>query len=138
MDRKVVLAIDPGHRKCGLALVARNAQQEIELIWHTVAPVEDIEATIDEARAIENFSLIIIGNGTASSKLIDRFRNHLPAIGVLSVDEKDTTLEARERYWLHHPRKGWRRLFPSSLQIPPEPYDDFAAYVLAERLLLGS
>ncbi len=137
MERKVVLAIDPGSSKCGLALAVRQSTGEMELLWHQVVPNVDLETMMIEARSIEDFKLIIVGNGTSSAAILDRIRERFPAIGVLVVNERDTTLQAREKYWLHHPRRGWRRFFPSSMQVPPEPYDDFAALVLAERVLLG-
>lgn len=138
MERKVVLAIDPGSSKCGLALVVRAKVGELDLLWHNVVPTESLESMMIEARAVEPYNMIIVGNGTSSSTILDRIRESFPAIGVLVVNERDTTLQAREKYWQHHPRKGWRRLFPSSMQVPPEAYDDFAAFVLAERVLLGT
>ncbi len=44
-------------------------------------------------------------------------------------------MEARERYWEHHRRRGWRRLVPSTMLVPPDPVDDFVAFILAERVL---
>jgi hypothetical protein len=52
------------------------------------------------------------------------------------VNERDSTLEARDLYWKEVPPRGWRRLVPLSLQVPPEPIDDFAAVVLARRHLM--
>jgi hypothetical protein len=68
---------------------------------------------------------------------VSRIREYLPSMGILVVDEKDTTFQARERYWEYHPRRGWRRLLPSTLQVPPDPVDDYVALILAERVLLG-
>jgi hypothetical protein len=59
----------------------------------------------------------------------------MPSMGILVVDEKNTTLQARERYWEHNPRRGWRRFLPSTLQVPPADVDDFVALILAERVL---
>ncbi|HJP82387.1 MAG TPA: hypothetical protein VJ835_02685, partial [Fimbriimonadaceae bacterium] len=84
------------------------------------------------------FSLVIIGSGTSSSNAINRVREHMPSMGILVVDEKNTTLQARERYWTHNRRRGWRRLLPSTMQLPPDPVDDFVALILAERVLLDS
>jgi hypothetical protein len=67
--------------------------------------------------------------------LIQEIAEAMPSASVLLVDERETTLQARERYWEHNPRRGWRRLLPSSLQTPPEPVDDFVALILAERVL---
>ncbi|MEO6908119.1 MAG: resolvase, partial [Abditibacteriaceae bacterium] len=52
-----------------------------------------------------------------------------------SVDEKNSTLEARPLYWLEYPRLGLMRFIPISLLSPPVPIDDFAAVVLGRRFL---
>ena len=54
---------------------------------------------------------------------------------VVGDEVLDTSVKARERYWEHNPRRGWRRLLPATLQTPPEPVDDFVALILAERVL---
>lgn len=136
MTEKTVLAIDPGTSKCGMALVQRGGEDKLSLLWRSIAPTGDLVDYIDEAQAIAPFSLIIVGSGTSSKAAIHKVREHLPSMGMLVVDEKDTTLQARERYWEHHKRRGWRRLLPSTLQTPPEPVDDFVALILAERVLL--
>jgi hypothetical protein len=59
----------------------------------------------------------------------------LPEVDITTVDETGSTLEARVLYWQEHRPRGWRRLVPLSLQVPPEPVDDFAAVVLARRFL---
>ena len=91
-----------------------------------------------EALTVEPASLVIVGSGTGSKPVIHMLREKFPGIGLLAVDEKDTTLQARERYWEHNPRPWWRRLVPSSLQLPPVPIDDFAALILAERVLIDA
>jgi len=54
---------------------------------------------------------------------------------VETVEETGTTLEARRRYFRDHPPRGWRRLLPITLQLPPEEYDDYVAELLLERVL---
>jgi len=135
LGEKTVLAIDPGSSKCGMALVHRDPVNGIELLWRKIAPTPDIIPALEEASAIRPFSMIIVGAGTRSKEIVDRLREHLPSIGILVVDERDTSMMARERYWVHNPRRGWRKLLPSTLQMPPEPVDDFVALILAERVL---
>jgi RNase H-fold protein (predicted Holliday junction resolvase) len=136
MAEKTVLAIDPGSSKCGMALVRRAESNELDLLWRTIAPTEELAMRIDEAQAVAPFSLVIIGSGTTGKDAVHRVREHMPSVGILVVDEKDTTMQARERYWIHHKRRGWRRFLPSTMQMPPEPVDDFVAMILAERVLL--
>lgn len=139
-ESKTVLAIDPGTHKSGMALVRRistGGREAIERVWSEVVPTEHVIPKLHEAHIHDPFQLIIVGGGTGSESVIAAVRDHLPSMGLLVVDEENTTLQARERYWEHHPRRGLRRLLPASLQEPPRPYDDFAALILAERVLLG-
>jgi RNase H-fold protein (predicted Holliday junction resolvase) len=138
MKEKTVLSIDPGSSKCGMALVRRNEDGGLELLWRSIAPTEALVPKLHEAYACEPFEMIIVGGGTSSQRAVERIREYLTSMAVLVVDEKDTTLQARERYWLANPRRGWRRLMPATLQLPPEPVDDFVALILAERVLLHS
>ena len=137
MNEKTVLAIDPGTAKCGMAVVTRNSAEQIELVWRKIAPVEQFTAALDEAKAARPFEMIILGGGTNSREIVQKIRDYAGGIAILVVDEKDTTLHARERYWVNTKRRGWRRLLPATLQVPPEPVDDYVALILAERVLLG-
>jgi hypothetical protein len=51
------------------------------------------------------------------------------------VDERGTTLAARRRYWELFPARGWRRLLPMGLRLPPRDWDDVVAQLLLERRL---
>jgi RNase H-fold protein (predicted Holliday junction resolvase) len=135
MNEKTVLAIDPGSAKCGMALVQRSEKGDLEILWRKISASEDLIANLREAEAIQKFDLIIVGNGTTSEGLTRKIREESVGAAILVVDERETTLHARERYWMNTKRTGWRRFLPATLQVPPEPIDDFAAYILAERVL---
>jgi RNase H-fold protein (predicted Holliday junction resolvase) len=136
MEAKTVLSIDPGTAKCGMALVRREIDGTITLLWRDVVPVDAVLVKLHEAYIVSEFHLVILGDSTGSKQVKESLRHHLPSMGLLVIDEKETTMQARERYWEHHPRTGWRKFLPATLQVPPEPYDDFAALVLAERVLI--
>lgn len=136
MFAKTVLSIDPGTAKCGLALVERDEEGRLALVNRKIVPVEYLQETLIAWMVERSYSLVIVGGGTNTRRIQESVRLALPSMGILEIDEKDTTIQARERYWEHNPRRGWRKLLPSSLQVPPEPVDDFAALVLAERVLL--
>jgi RNase H-fold protein (predicted Holliday junction resolvase) len=133
---KTVLAIDPGHAKCGLVVAKRNKDGEVEVLWRRVARTESLMESVKEAAALCHFSMVIVGSGTRSAEVVKLLREWQPSVGILVVDEKDTTLQARERYWVHNPRKGIKRIIPSTLLVPPEDVDDFVALILAERVLV--
>jgi RNase H-fold protein (predicted Holliday junction resolvase) len=135
MTTKTVLSIDPGTSKCGMALVRRELNDSLTLLWQDVVPVDAVLVKIHEAYIVDEFQLVILGDSTGSKQVKTAIRHHLPSMGLLVVDEMNTTVQARERYWEYNPRKGWRKLLPSSLQTPPVAYDDYAALVLAERVL---
>lgn len=138
MIEKTVLAIDPGRNKCGFAVVRRSEEHKVELVWSSVIPTSHLIPKIHEAYAAEAFHLVVIGGGTHSGPVIETIRENLPSLAILEVDESNTTLQARERYWEHNPRKGLKRLFPATLFEPPVPVDDYVALILAERVLLES
>ena len=86
---------------------------------------------------IKEYSLycIVMGDGTGSShceKLLSSLKSER---GIIKIDEYLTTELARKKYFKDRPPRGWRRLIPLSLQVPPEDYDDYAAIILAERFL---
>ncbi|MEQ1932929.1 MAG: hypothetical protein ABL962_03485 [Fimbriimonadaceae bacterium] len=132
---RVVLAIDPGSSKCGMALVERDDNLKIKLLWRAVSPRDEVLKHIEEAAKICPYRFIVVGQGTSSRKLVEEVREMYPSAGILLIDESNTSIAARERYWEHHPRQGWRKLLPASMQVPPEPVDDFAALIMAERVL---
>ena len=133
--KKTVLSVDPGTSKCGMALVQRTEDGSIKLLWHDVVPADAVIVKLHEAYIVEEFHLVILGDSTGSKKVKTDLRRHLPSMGILIIDEKETTIQARERYWEYNARKGWRKFLPATLQVPPEAYDDYAALVLAERVL---
>lgn len=126
-----VIAIDPGREKCGV--VAVDGTGKI-LARSIVAPGKIVEAA---ARLLEAHlcDVIVLGDATASRAAQDALTMAFPRLQVVVVPEKNSTLEAREIYWRENPPRGWRKLVPLSLQVPPEPIDDFAAVVLARRYL---
>ncbi|GAB4132029.1 MAG: hypothetical protein Fur0036_18470 [Fimbriimonadaceae bacterium] len=132
---RIALAIDPGSSKCGVAVVSQTHAGDTNILHRSVVPNEDLVAAIRELRATHNPDLVVIGSGTGGRILLRQLREEWPSLSILAVDERNTTQMARERYWLHHGRRGWRLLLPSSMQVPPEPVDDFAAVILAERAL---
>jgi hypothetical protein len=80
---------------------------------------------------------IVMGNGTNHKHLqplVEKWitRGHESVIFSL-IDEKYTTVEGRELYFKCTPRHGWRRLVPLVLQYPPEPVDDFVAWIIGQR-----
>lgn len=129
------LAIDPGNAKCGLAVVERDGKK-VRLLHGEIVNTETLRQRLEELAQDFEFDQVILGNGTTFRAAHEIVLKALPGKAIIVVDERDTSILARERYWEYHPRRGWRRLLPSSLQVPPEPVDHYVALILAERALL--
>ena len=122
------LGIDPGNSKCGLALMGIDRK-----LWlQEVVPKEKMLARVTEILQQYPVSLVVLGNGTGNKS----WQEHLQGqVRVVLVDEKFTTLEARQRYWQLYPPKGIFRLLPPQLRLPPRDVDDIVALILIERYL---
>ncbi len=81
---------------------------------------------------------IVVGGGTGSSAVRAALSRVAGLPPLETVEETGTTMEARRRYFRDHPPRGWRRLLPITLQLPPEEYDDYVAELLLERALGGA
>ena len=126
--RRAVLAIDPGREKCGIAVLAADGR----VLMQEVAATAELDAVVGPLiRAYE--PTVIMGNGTTSAAAKAR----VEALGrtVTLVDEYRTTDAAKVAYWEAHPPRGWRRLVPRGMLVPPVPVDDFVAVILAQRFL---
>ena len=123
-----VLAIDPGREKCGVAVLASDGRVLVQRVVTTAELDAAVGALI---RAYE--PTVIMGNGTTSADA----KKRVEALGVpvTLVDEYRTTDAAKCAYWEAHPPRGWRRLMPRGMLVPPVPVDDFVAVILAQRFL---
>ena len=124
-----ILGVDPGTRKVGFAVLdgeGRTHDLGIEMI-------ADFGARVQGLLERWAFTAIAIGTGTNARSL----GGELAAFGipVIYVDERETTLKARSLYFADHPPRGWRRLIPLGMQVPPRPIDDYAAVLIARRFL---
>jgi hypothetical protein len=101
----------------------------------SVVATDDLFAALRSADSDFRPNIVVVGDGTRSGLTQAIIREALPGKALLVMDEQDTSIRARDRYWVEVPRRGWRRFLPSSLQVPPVPIDDFVAVILAERSL---
>lgn len=119
--------LDPGRSKCGLALANRRQQRV------TAAAVLPPDAARELLQRWQQLGLVrvLLGNGTHSRA----WQRQLQQLGLVAelVDEHGTTLAARRRYWQLYPARGWRRLLPEGLRLPPRDIDDVVAQLLLER-----
>ena len=128
-----VLGLDPGMRKCGYAVVTGIDAPPVTL---GIAPFEGLAERLREVLTATPVSVAAIGRGTNVAAVVAV----ATALGlrVELVDERETTLRARARYFRDHPPRGWRRLVPRGMLLPDRPVDDYAALLIAERFLKAS
>jgi RNase H-fold protein (predicted Holliday junction resolvase) len=131
MQHPVLIGFDPGRDKCGYALMTLTGQ----LIEHRILAATSALDDLEQIWRSHRVEAIVIGNQTTSGHWQQRIRDRPGAPAVKPVDERNSTLEARARYWQLYPPRGWRRLLPSGLRQPPRPVDDIVAIVLLERFL---
>ena len=132
MDQ-IVLAVDPGRDKCGLALVSPG-----RILFRAVVPAAEIGLTCHYLLQQHPLAELIVGCGTGSADVVAAIKHVLPDVSVTVVPERDSTLRARARYFANEPLTLWQRLLPAGLRLPPRPVDDYAAVVLAEDYLAGT
>ncbi len=129
-DKEVaVVAIDPGQDKCGVAALSGEGQ----VLWRAIAtPHRAVDLAL---RWASEQAIIVVGRGTGRKSVLQMLRDK--GIRAEVVEERDTTIQARALYWQANPPRGWRRLIPRGLLVPPEPIDDWAAVAIARRFLSG-
>ncbi|HEY4441043.1 MAG TPA: pre-16S rRNA-processing nuclease YqgF [Candidatus Elarobacter sp.] len=125
-----VLGLDPGTRKCGFAVVSALGAPPEAL---GIIPIEALEARLREILAAHPIELAAIGQGTNSAAVVAVARSL--GLPIEMIDERETTLRARARFFQDHPPRGWRRLMPRGMLLPDRPIDDYAALLIAERHL---
>jgi len=128
-----ILAIDPGRKKNGLAVVDSAG----EPVFLGITTTEELYPTVKSLHSTYGYSLAVIGNGTASSQTVLLLEELFGDFGISFAlqDEKHTTEEARRLYFKRNPPKGLFRLIPAGLLTPPTDYDDITALVIARRYL---
>lgn len=125
------LGIDPGRSKTGLALVDETGK----ILALHIAPTVAIEAQLRSFAGNEALTAIIMGNGTNNKAIGRAVQKVFPDAQLNLVGEAHSTEEARSLYWQENSPRGWRRLVPLELLVPPEPLDAYAAVVQVRRWL---
>jgi len=128
----MILGFDPGRDKCGLAVMGNNRQ----VIYHQVVPSSEAIATIQQLSEQFTIETIVMGDQTTAKSWKQKISGELsPTVPIILVDERYSSLEARDRYWQMYPPQGLQRLIPQGMRQPPRPIDDIVAILLIERYL---
>jgi RNase H-fold protein (predicted Holliday junction resolvase) len=127
-----ILGFDPGRDKCGVAVIGLDRQ----LHYHEVVPATEAIGKLIKLLQKFPISLLVMGDQTTSKQWKKQLQEELPEqISIVLVDERNSTLEARDRYWEMYPPKGLTKLLPPGMRQPPRPIDDIVAILLIERYL---
>ena len=122
-----LISIDPGKCKCGLVLVDLQKKKVDQAI---VLNTEFLPNYVKNLNGSENISKVIIGNGTTSRQNIEKLdfiRNDL-----IIVEEKNTTLRAKKRYFEIFPTKGLKSFLPKEIFIMNKNLDALSALIILE------
>ena len=125
------MGIDPGKDKCGVAVLTTSG----EIKYQRVVATEELDNVVKTLAAQFDIESVILGDGTTHKAAASKIK--AAGLNFQLVDEKHTTEEARREYWHKNPPRGWRRLLPTSMQVPPEPVDAIVAEILVRRYLAG-
>jgi RNase H-fold protein (predicted Holliday junction resolvase) len=128
----VILGFDPGRQKCGVAVMGVDRR----IFHHEVVAAKEAIATIQTLRQQYPISLLVMGDQTSAKEWRNQLNTELSEpLTVVLVDERYSTLEARDRYWQMYPPQGIGRLLPKGIRGLPRPIDDIVAILLIERYL---
>jgi hypothetical protein len=123
----VILAIDPGSAKSGLAVL----DEDRRVLYRSVTLNADLPGAVTPLLTTFRPTAVVIGRGHFGRKLA----HGLTSQNLVFISEKDSTRLGRQRYWRENPPRGLLRLIPTSFLVPPVPIDDWAAVVIGERYL---
>jgi RNase H-fold protein (predicted Holliday junction resolvase) len=126
----MLLGVDPGTRKVGYAVVDRLGAPPLAL---GIVPLPEFDARLTALRADFPLDMVAIGHGTNVGVISAVVRE--AGLPLTVVDERETTLRARARFFADHPPRGWRKFVPRGMLLPDRPIDDYAALLIAERYL---
>ena len=129
----MILAIDPGKIKCGLAVLDNDGR----VLERKIISRSEILADLPFYLSKFGIATVIVGHGAFGKDLEKELIKLGLKISIVFVSEKDSSLEARKIYWGENKPKGLSRLLPASLRLPPVPIDDYAAVILGTRYLKG-
>jgi RNase H-fold protein (predicted Holliday junction resolvase) len=128
----VILGFDPGRQKCGLAVMGLDRR----LYYHEVIPAAEAIATIQFLQQQYPISFLVMGDQTSAKEWRENITAGLAEpLRIVPVDERYSTLEARDRYWQMYPPQGLAKLIPQGVRSLPRPIDDIVAILLIERYL---
>jgi RNase H-fold protein (predicted Holliday junction resolvase) len=127
----MIVGFDPGRAKCGVAVMGDDRT----LQYHEVVSTDAAIDTLAELRRQFPITLLVMGDQTTAKEWKQKLLALPDPLQIVMVDERYSTLEARDRYWQMFPPKGLTALIPASFRTLPRAIDDIVAILLIERYL---
>lgn len=126
---KVILSIDPGTEKCGIALLDRKGG----VIHQAILPIDELEPSINKISKMYSPLKVIIGNSTGRKRVVQIMKKM--KIDYETIEERQSTLEARKLYFKINPPRGLKKLLPKGFLVPSVAIDDWSAVIIGQRYL---
>ncbi|MFM7888391.1 MAG: Holliday junction resolvase RuvX [Pseudanabaena sp.] len=127
----MLLGFDPGKQKCGVAVMGLDRK----LHFQAVIPSAEAIAKVGNLLNSYPISLMVMGDQTASQQWKAKLQSSFPDLRIITVDERYSSEEARQRFWDIYPVTGLMKLVPRGMRSPDRPIDDIVAAILIERYL---
>ena len=128
---ETILGFDPGKDKCGVAVMDGNRV----LLYHQVLLTGEVISQIRNLSQQYHVSQIVMGDQTTAKQWQQQLTIAFPDLPISLVDERYSSLQARDRYWQMYPANFLTKLIPQGMRQPPHPIDDIVAIILIERYL---
>jgi RNase H-fold protein (predicted Holliday junction resolvase) len=128
---ETILGFDPGKDKCGVAVMDGDRA----LLYHQVLLTAEVIDRISDLSVQYNVSRIVMGDQTTAKQWQRQLTTAFPNLPISLIDERYSSLEARDRYWQMYPPNFFTSLIPQGMRQPPRPIDDLVAIILIERYL---
>ncbi|MGM0446373.1 MAG: Holliday junction resolvase RuvX [Bacillota bacterium] len=127
----MLMGIDPGRNKCGVAVLTEDGKEVLKEISKT----STLSTKLEEI--LENYSIdkIILGNGTYADKVFNILKLLFDERKIIFINEENTTYLAEQKYLKENPPLGLSFLNKVMKFKPRKPLDDYTAVVLVEKFL---
>jgi len=127
----VLLGFDPGKQKCGVAVMGLDRKIHFQAVIPSEVAIAKVRNLLDSYP----ISLMVMGDQTASKHWKLQLKETFTDLRIITVDERYSSEEARQRFWQIYPAQGLMKLVPMGMRSPNRPIDDIVAIILIERYL---
>jgi len=127
----MLMGIDPGRNKCGVAVLTDEGKEVLKEISKT----SDLSKKLEDLLQDYSIDKIILGNGTYADKVFNILKLFFDEKEIIFVEEENSTYIAEEKYLKENPPLGLSFLNKVMKFKPKRPLDDDTAVVLVEKYL---